>query len=144
MHGEARLRTLQRWCSLLEELQPSKLPLLHGHTLHALSPVSPLRSSFDGDWQQLQVTMPAASLAAGASHSKPSMQSMPQADAASGEASPGSAPKAGLVAKGPEMDFWANQVLYVDQQSVDKEKGLFTFRELFLRSYALENIIVGK
>ena len=48
-----------------------------------------------------------------------------------------------LTAKGPELEFWANQVLYVDQESADKDKDLYTFRELFLCSYALENIIVG-
>jgi len=37
----------------------------------------------------------------------------------------------------------ANQVLYLDHESPDNERDLLTFRELFLHSYALENIIVG-
>lgn len=45
--------------------------------------------------------------------------------------------------KGSEQDFWASQVLYLDQECPDTEKELLTFRELFLHSYALENIIVG-
>ncbi|KAL0050998.1 hypothetical protein WJX82_000304 [Trebouxia sp. C0006] len=35
------------------------------------------------------------------------------------------------------------RVLYLDQESPDNERDLLTFRELFLHSYALENIIVG-
>ncbi len=34
-------------------------------------------------------------------------------------------------------------MLYLDQESPDNERDLLTFRELFLHSYALENIIVG-
>ncbi len=52
-------------------------------------------------------------------------------------------PQPGPVARGPELDFWANQVLYLDQGSPDTQRELMTFRELFLHSYALENIIVG-
>ena len=44
---------------------------------------------------------------------------------------------------GNAAEFWANQVVYVGQLSDGQEQELLTFRELFLHSYALEDIIVG-
>lgn len=143
--GEVRVRTLQRWCAVLHELHPSSLPLLHCYTLHALSPSSPHRSSCDSDWQQLHFLGPdAAAPNAGLASAnetppvRPQKGSPPAASAPSGGGS-----RSGPVARGPELDFWANQVLYLDQESPDNERNLLTFRELFLHSYALENIIVG-
>ncbi len=145
--GEARVRTLQRWCAALHELHPRNLPLLHCYTLHALSPSSPHRSSCDSDWQQLhfsgpEAAAPNAGLASANEISTPPVRpqkgSPPAASAPSGVGF-----RPGPVATGPELDFWANQVLYLDHESPDNERDLLTFRELFLHSYALENIIVG-
>ena len=139
------MRTLQRWCAVLHELHPSNLPLLHCYTLHALSPSSPHHSSCDSDWQQLHFLGPEAAApnarlanANEISPVRPQKGSPPAASAPSGGGS-----RPGPVARGPELDFWANQVLYLDQESPDNERDLLTFRELFLHSYALENIIVG-
>ncbi len=143
--GGARVRTLQRWCAVLHELHPSNLPLLHCYTLHALSPSSPHHSSCDSDWQQLHFSGPEAAAPnaglASANETPPVRPQKGSSPAASAPSGGGSRP--GPVARGPELDFWANQVLYLDQESPDNERDLLTFRELFLHSYALENIIVG-
>ena len=147
LKGEARLRILQRWCTLLRELQPSNLPLLHCYTLNALSPGSPQLSSSDSDWQQLQFSGPEGTAPTpGAAGASPKAAKISTAHrGASLDASVlSSGAHAGPAAKGPELDFWANQVLYLDQESTGKEKELLTFREMFLQSYALENIIVGE
>ena len=110
-----------------------------------MSPNSPHHSSFDSEWQQLQIPRSdtaSASRVSESPHQKPSTHSRLQNQAVSQDAAGSN--RAGVsAAKGPEFEFWANQVLYVDQESGDKDKDLYTFRELFLRSYALENIIVG-
>ena len=136
------MRTLQRWCIILRELHPSNLPLLHCYTLNALSPGSPQHSSScDSDWQQLQFAGPDAAPA------RPASGGSNQAGVLHSKSQHGSPINSGLsggtAARGPELEFWANQVLYLDQESSDTEKDLMTFRELLLHSYALENIIVG-
>lgn len=146
LRGEARVRTLQKWCTLLQELHPSNLPLLHCYTVNALRPSSPRHASCDSDWQQLQLAPPdppdpnlghnAASLPL-SQHQKPGHGSSPRSSVSVGAAQHSHTPK------GSEQDFWASQVLYLDQECPDTEKELLTFRELFLHSYALENIIVG-
>ncbi|KAL3152273.1 hypothetical protein ABBQ32_001347 [Trebouxia sp. C0010 RCD-2024] len=146
LRGEARVRTLQKWCSLLQELHPSNLPLLHCYTVNTLRPSSPRHASCDSDWQQLQLAPPdppdpnwshSAASVPSSHHQKPGQGSSPRGSVSAGAA------QHGHTAKGSEQDFWATQVLYLDQESPDTEKELLTFRELFLHSYALENIIVG-
>ena len=148
LRGEARVQTLQKWCTLLQELHPSNLPPLHCYTVNALCPSSPHRGSCDSDWQQLQLAPPeppdpnwghnAASMPS-SQQQKPAQGSSPSSSVVLAGAS-----QHGQVAKGSELDFWANQVLYWDQESPATEKELLTFRELFLHSYALQNIIVGE
>lgn len=146
LRGEARVRTLQKWCTLLQELHPSNLPLLHCYTVNTLRPSSPHRGSCDRDWQQLQLAPPdppdpnsgcSPGSVPSSQHQKPAPGSSPNSSVSAGTTQYGHGPK------GSELDFWANQVLYLDQECPDNEKELFTFRELFLHSYALENIIVG-
>lgn len=145
LQGKARVQTLQRWCALLSELHPSNLPLLNGYTLSALHPSSPHRNSCDSDWQQLQFAPEAPNPTS--NHTAASMRTSQRQKAGQGTPPNSSAvteaPLHGHAAKGLDSDFWANQVLYLDQESPDTEKELLTFRELFLHSYALENIIVG-
>lgn len=141
------MNILQKWCTLLQELHPSNLPLLHCYTVNALNPSSPHRGSCDSDWQQLQLAPPdppdpklghSPVNTPCSQHQKSGQRSSPSSSTVQDGAS-----QHGHVAKGPELDFWANQVLYLDQESPDAEKELLTFRELFLHSHALENIIVG-
>ena len=145
LQGEARVQTLQKWCTLLRELHPSHLPLLQPYTLSALHPNSPHRASCDNDWQQLQFASEPPD--PNAAHTPASMRHSHHQKAGPGSSSSGSAPigagQQGHAAKGSELEFWANQVLYLEQESPDTKKELLTFRELFLHSYALENIIVG-
>ena len=141
------MRTLQKWCTLLQELHPRNLPLLHCYTVNALHPSSPHRGSCDSDWQQLQLAPPDPANS-NECHSAASMPSSQHQKPGQGSSTSSSTVQAGAnqhghVAKGPALDFWANQVLYLDQESPGAERELLTFRELFLHSYALENIIVG-
>lgn len=148
LRGEARVQTLQKWCALLQELHPNNLPLLHCYTVYASHPSSPHHSSCDSEWQQLQLPAPpeppdpdlgySAAPMPSSQHQKPVPGSSPSTSTVQAGVS-----QQGHGAKGSELDFWANQVLYLDQEAPDTEKELLTFRELFLRSYALENIIVG-
>ena len=141
------MRTLQKWCTLLQELHPSTLPLLQCYTVNALHPSSSHRSSCDNDWQQLQLAPPDSpdpTLSHSAAHMHSSQHQKPGQGSSPGSSTlQAGASQQGHMTKAPELDFWANQVLYLDQDSPDAEKELLTFRELFLHSYALENIIVG-
>ena len=138
---------MKHWCQLLQQLHPDNLPAHHHYTLSTLPPGSPQPGrSHDNEWQQLHV----AKLDTAASKLAVSMPthalSRPQQPAHAvlpSAESPPQSQHADKAATGSAAEFWLNQVLYVGQLADDQEQELLTFRELFLHSYALENIIVG-
>lgn len=146
LQGEARVRTLTYWCQLLTQLHPDNLPADQYCTLNAVPPGSPQPNRSDNDWQQLHVakTEPTANKLAipvpTYALSRP-QQSAQQVSPTSDSAACSQSSAKALT--GSTAEFWANQVLYVGHLSDGQEQELLTFRELFLHSYALEDVIVG-
>lgn len=147
LQGEGRVRTLRHWCQLLQQLHPDNLPADHHYTLSTLPPGSPQPGrSHDNEWQQLHVAkldMAASKLAVSVPAHALSRPQQPAHAVAPSAESPPQSQHADKAATGSAAEFWLNQVLYVGQLADDQEQELLTFRELFLHSYALENIIVG-
>lgn len=138
------MRTLKHWCHLLIQLHPDHLPVHQHYTLSSLPPGSPQLGSADSEWQQLSVakldTAPTKLPVTVPTHalSRP-QQAKPASSDSSVHTHSHERGQAGV-----EEDFWANQILYVGQEPGQQQHDVLTFRELFLHSYALENIIVGR
>ena len=147
LQGEGRVQTLKHWCQLLQQLHPDNLPAHHHYTLSTLPPGSPQPGrSHDSEWQQLHVAKldtAASKLAVSVPTHALSRPQQPACAVSPSAESPPQSQHADKAATGSAAEFWLNQVLYVGQLADDQEQELLTFRELFLHSYALENIIVG-
>lgn len=144
LQGEARTRVLTHWCQLLQQLHPKNLPANQLYSLSSLPPGSPHAGRSDNDWQQLHVARvePATpKLAVSVPAHALSRPHQPAASAASDITTKSHSSDRNATGSGAE--FWTNQVLYIGQLQEHEEQELLTFRELFLQSYALENIIVG-
>ncbi|KAK9797810.1 hypothetical protein WJX73_010321 [Symbiochloris irregularis] len=150
IEGEARVITIKRWAALLKDLSahPQKpINLASGGTAYAggTAPSGATLQSGSTDWQQLQASR--TSISGSSSQQAPTQQgdsaSVPPIRTSAAVQPMSDATSEGLQNPSSSLNLKASEVLYVDWSLPMGQSEPITFRELFLRSNALQLLTAG-